>query len=97
MGKEADMRMNIDLNRHSQNHPKKHWSDPGIHCLTFRAIYESISHRDDFNEPQLFYLSRLVARKLKAFDPRLNADDLEAKPYQSQAVRKEDPIGNNNF
>ncbi|NNL76032.1 MAG: hypothetical protein HKO68_06830, partial [Desulfobacterales bacterium] len=45
-------------------------SKHGIRNLTFREIYESINHRDDFNEPQLFYLSRLVARKLKAFDPR---------------------------
>ena len=59
-------------------------SDHGIHNPTFREIYESINHRDDFNEPQLFYLSRLVDRKLKAFDPRLNANDLEAKPYQSK-------------
>ncbi len=57
-------------------------SDHGIHNPTFREIYESIDHRDDFNEPQLFYLSRLVDRKLKAFNPRLNADDLEAKPYR---------------
>ena len=59
-------------------------SDHGIHNPTFREIYESINQRDDFNEPQLFYLSRLVDRKLKTFDPRLNADDLEAKPYQSK-------------
>jgi len=59
-------------------------SDHGFHNPTFREIYESINHRDDFNEPQLFYLSRLVDRKLKAFDPRINADDLEAKPYRSK-------------
>ena len=59
-------------------------SDHGTHNPTFREIYESINHRDDFNEPQLFYLSRLVDRKLKAFNPRLNADDLEVKPYRSK-------------
>ncbi len=77
------MRMNIDHNSHHQNHQ----SDADIHCLTFREIYESINHRDDFNEPQLFYLSRLVDRKLKAFDPRLSADDLEAKPYQKSSCQ----------
>ena len=58
-----------------------HASDRGIHHPTFREIYEAINNRDDFNEPQLFYLNRLVTRKLKAFDPRLSADDLGLKPY----------------
>lgn len=57
-------------------------SNPGCY-LSFREIFEAINYRDDFNEPQLFYLSRLVGRKLKAFDPRLNVDDLETKPYRS--------------
>lgn len=68
---------NVEHIRYGRNHR----SDLGIHHPTFREIYETINHRDDFNEPQLFYLSRLVDRKLKAFDPRLNAIDLEAKPY----------------
>ncbi len=58
-------------------------SDLGFHHPTFREIYETINQRDDFNEQQLFYLSRLVDRKLKSFDPRLNAIDLEAKPYRT--------------
>jgi len=62
---------------------RNHRSDLGVHHLTFREIYEAINHRDDLNEPQLFYLSRLVNRKLKAFDPRLNALDLEVKPYRT--------------
>jgi hypothetical protein len=73
------------MNIPSVDHPYSggdHTSDRGIHHPTFREIYEAIRHRDDFNEPQLFYLNRLVTRKLKAFDPRLNADDLELKPYR---------------
>lgn len=69
---------NVEHIRYGQNHH----SDHGIHHPTFREIYEAINRRDDFNEPQLFYLSRLVDRKLKAFDPRFNAIDLEAKPYR---------------
>ncbi len=53
------------------------------HHPTYREIYESINHRDDFNESQIFYLSRLIERKLKSFDPRLSADDLTQKPYQA--------------
>ena len=64
-------------------HDQNHRSDLGIHHPTFREIYETINQRDDFNEPQLFYLSRLVDRKLKSFDPQLNAIDLEIKPYRT--------------
>ena len=37
-------------------------------ALTFREIYEAIHNCDDFNEPQLFYLSRLVERKQKTIE-----------------------------
>ncbi len=50
--------------------------------LTFTDIYHAIEAGDDFNEPQLFYLSRLVERKLKRFDSRLDFRDLEMKPYE---------------
>ncbi len=49
---------------------------------TFKEIYEAINYDNKFNEPQLFYLSRLIERKLKAFEPRLGPEDLETKPYQ---------------
>lgn len=74
---------NVDHIRYGQNYRSSHPSDHGDHHLTFRKIYEAINHQDDFNEPQLFYLSRLVDRKLKALDPRLTADDLEARPYRT--------------
>lgn len=50
--------------------------------FTFTDIYKAIESGDDFNEPQLFYLSRLLARKLKRFDPRLDFRDLGMKPYE---------------
>ncbi len=37
--------------------------------LTFRDIYEAINVREDFNEPQLFYLGQLLKRKQKAMHP----------------------------
>jgi hypothetical protein len=64
----------VDHPRHGQNQP----SDRGIYHLSFREIYEVINYRNDFNAPQLFYLSRLVSRKLEAFDPRFTASDSEA-------------------
>lgn len=75
-----------------RNHRAGRRSGHEIHHPTFREIYETINHQDDFNEPQLFFLSRLVDRKLKAFDPRLNPDDLETKPYQCQANTKRDLV-----
>ena len=67
---------NVDDIRHVRNHKTDH----GFLHLNFRKIYEAINRREDFSETQLSHLSRLVARKLKTFGPRLNADYLEAKP-----------------
>ena len=50
--------------------------------FTFTDIYRAIESGDDFNAPQLFYLSRLLARKLRRLDPRLDFRDLGMKPYE---------------
>ncbi len=55
-------------------------TDRDFYQLNFRKIYDAINRREDFSKTQLSYLSSLVARKLKIFEPRLNADYLEAKP-----------------
>lgn len=52
--------------------------------VTYRDLYEAIDKRQDLSAQQLFYLSRLVARKLKAFDPRLDSRELEMKPYAKE-------------
>ncbi len=57
-------------------------TDKGTRNITFMDIYEAINNRTDFNEPQLFYLSRLVARKLKAFHLRMEPEDMDMRPYQ---------------
>jgi len=49
---------------------------------TYQEIYQAIKNRSDFNEPQLFYLDRLVQRKLKSFNPRFDESDFNGKPYQ---------------
>jgi len=50
--------------------------------LTFTDIYRAIETGDEFNKPQLFFLSRLVQRKLDCFEARIGARDLEMKPYE---------------
>ena len=45
-----------------------HQSISSIRDLTFRDIYEAIDGREDFNEPQLFYLGQLLKRKQKVMD-----------------------------
>ena len=45
------------------------WVDENLRSLkrkrlTFREIYEAIQWSEEFNEPQLYYLSRLVQRKI---------------------------------
>ncbi len=75
---------NVNRSQHGHDQSSDHLIHPPAfrYHPSFREIYESINHRDDFNESQIFYLSRLIERKLKSFDPRLNADDFNQKPYQ---------------
>lgn len=49
--------------------------------ITYRDLYEAIDKRGNLSARQLYYLSRLVKRKLKAFDPRFDSTELEMKPY----------------
>jgi hypothetical protein len=49
--------------------------------IAYRDLYQSIDGDDDLSAAQLLYLKRLVEKKLKAFDPRIDSADLEMKPY----------------
>jgi len=49
--------------------------------IAYRDLYQSIDGDDDLSAAQLLYLKRLVERKLKVFDPRIDSADLEMKPY----------------
>lgn len=59
----------------------EHLPDHRSSTLSYRQIYRAIESQDDFNEPQLFFLSRLVKRKLRAFDSWVHREELEMRPY----------------
>ncbi len=60
------------------NKPSTHRQGP----LSFTEIYRAIEAGDDFNRPQLFFLGRLVERKLERFNVRIGPRELEMKPYE---------------
>ncbi len=52
-----------------------------IQRVSYTEIYRSIEHHQDLSGAQLLYLKRLVERKLRVFDPRIDLGELEMKPY----------------
>lgn len=63
---------------------KHHPLGTGSHPLGFHDIYSAIRDQNDFNEPQLYFLYRLVARKLNAFDPMCDMNEWDMKPYRKE-------------
>lgn len=45
------------------------WFDENLQEISFPKLYQLIQNREDFTEEQLFFLYRLVARKLSNFKP----------------------------
>jgi len=49
--------------------------DENLQEISFPKLYQLIQDREDFTEEQLFFLYRLVARKLYNFKPSFHFTD----------------------